>query len=86
MVARKEGIRSLTEFPFQIDLHQVGKRSLYQEFAATALHLKPLGLNTSTIACRLKREIQHDRKGNRVGGKLQDIMNRLLLTMLAHDQ
>ena len=38
--------------PFQIDFRKV-KRPLYQEIAATALHQKQLGLNTSTIARRL---------------------------------
>ena len=60
----------------------MGKRPLYQEIAATALHQKPLGLNTSTIACRLKRGIQHDRIGNRVGGKLQ-VLVRIALTLVS---
>ena len=40
--ARKERIRTFAEIPFQIDFHQLGKRSLYQELAATALHLTQL--------------------------------------------
>ena len=48
-----ERIRALAEVPFQVDFHQVRKQPLCQEIAATALHLKQLGLSTSTIARRL---------------------------------
>ena len=46
-------IPTFAEIPFQINFHQVGRRPLYQEIAATALHLQQLGLNISTIARRL---------------------------------
>ena len=48
-----EAIRTIAKFPFQIDFHNIEKHPLYQEIAATALHLKQLGLNNSTIARRL---------------------------------
>ena len=49
----RKGFEPFVEMPFQNDFHQVKKHPLYQEIAATALHLQQLGLNISTIARRL---------------------------------
>ncbi len=48
-----ERIRKLVQLSFQIDFHQVEYYPICQELAASVLHLKKLGLNTSTIARNL---------------------------------
>ena len=61
MVARTERIPTFAEIPFQIDFHQVGKRPLYQEIAATATWLKYFHNCSSSL-----RGIQIRRKSDKV--------------------
>lgn len=60
--------------PFQIDLPATKKRPLYQELVPTALHLKQLGLNFSTIVPPMRR-IQNLCKSSQVDRKFRVLVH-----------